>query len=110
MKCNILASASYSDAGGEQNVLELTGSVRRMIGGIWVDTTNLTKDGTFKGYYKVDGTNYRQFMTQAYDDSLDGPGIYFDLQMGIVSDFKITYTEASDEGAIRAIPYQIVCL
>jgi hypothetical protein len=103
---------SYLDAGGEQDVVELTNSTRKIINSLWVDCTNLTNNGTFKIYYKVDGTNYREMTDLAYTitggtteavNLLSNAG-----NLGITEDIKITYEEAADEGAARDIPYSIV--
>jgi hypothetical protein len=99
---------SYLDAGGEQTVVEITTSTRIIIEGIWLDLTTITLNGTIKLYYKVDGTNYREFSSSAFTVATDSDGVYFDLNMGITEDFKVTYTESADEGAARAIPYSII--
>lgn len=99
---------SYLDAGGEQDVVEfsLSASVLR---GFFFDTSNLTQNGTFKVYYKVDGTNYRQI--NSLDAAVTGGTtecIFIDLSsVGITSDIKVTYTEGGDEGAARDVPYEV---
>ena len=105
---------SYIDDGGEQTVIELTDGSYKMLGGIWLDLSNMTQNSTIKCYYKIDGTNYRQLnvggTVQNYAftvaDTIDG--VYLDLHIGISYDFKVTYEEGGDEGAARDIPYQIV--
>lgn len=105
---------SYLDAGGEQTVIELTDGSYKMLGGIWLDLSNMTQNATIKCYYKIDGTNYRALSVggtvQSYAftvaDAIDG--VYLDLQIGISYDFKVTYEEGGDEGAARDIPYQII--
>ena len=99
---------SYLDVGAEQTVVEITTSIRKIIQGIWLDLTTMTQDGTIKGYYKIDGTNYREFFSQVFTVATDTDGIYLDLNMGITEDFKITYEESVDEEATRAIPYSII--
>jgi hypothetical protein len=99
---------SYLDAGGEQTVIELTPTTRKIIAGIWLDLVNMTQDGTIKLYYKIDGANYREFTSQTFTVATDSDGTYINLNMGITSDFKVTYTEGADEGAARDLPYQII--
>lgn len=99
---------SYLDAGGEQTVIELVITDRKIIQGAWLDMVNLTQDGTVKCYYKVDGANYREVSSEAFTVATDSDGWYIDLNMGVSDDFKITYTEGADEGAARNIPYAIV--
>jgi len=97
---------SYLDVGGEQTVFELTPAGRVIIHGIFLDFVNMTFNGTIKLYLKIDGTTYRQF-----DDDLflvaEHDGIFLDFNAMIESDLKITYEEAGDEGADRAIPYTL---
>ena len=101
-------SFSYLDAGGEQDLVELTITDRKLLQGAWLDMDAITKDGVIKCYYKVDGTNYREFSSEIFTVATDSDGVYIDLNMGVSQDFKITYTEDSDEGADRAIPYAII--
>ena len=108
LKESTAGSFSYTNAGGEQTVIEITDGNKRMIGGVWLDLTTMTQNGTIKAYYKVDGTNYREVTSQAFTVATDSVGLWMAFDMGIEYDFKITYTEGADEGADRAIPYQIV--
>jgi len=103
---------SYLDAGAEQDVVEVTNTTRKIINAVWVDCINLTNNGTFKLYYKVDGTNYREITDLAYTitagtteaiNLLSNAG-----NLGITEDFKVTYEEAGDEGAARDIPYSLI--
>ena len=107
---------SYLDAGGEQDVIELADESYKFLLGVWLDLSNMTQNGTIKVYYKIDGTNYRQLSVggtvQSYAftvaDAVDG--VYLDLQIGIIHDFKVTYEEGGDEGAARDLPYQIISI
>jgi len=98
---------SYLDAGGEQAVVELTITDRKILYGAWLDMTTLTQSGTVKVYYKVDGATYREILSEAWSTS-DSDGVFISLMMGATDDFKITYEEDADEGAARAIPYSLV--
>jgi len=101
---------SYLDAGSEQDVVELTNSTRKTISAIWVDAINLTNNGTFKVSYKVDGTNYRELVdnaktiTAGTDEAIN----LISGNLAITEDLKVTYEEASDEGAARAIPFSVI--
>ena len=99
---------SYTDAGGEQTVLEVTVATGRLLKlcGAWLDLVNMTKSGSVKLYYKIDATNYRCFNTSNWDIS-DDDGVLVDLTAMISGGFKITYTESEDEAAIRALPYEV---
>ena len=102
---------SYLDAGGEQTIVELTTTTRKHIYGISLDLSNITIDAAvIKAYIKPDGTNYREIQAKqlTFNASTDGDGVYIDLNMGITSDFKVTFTEGGDEGAARDIPYSLV--
>jgi hypothetical protein len=102
-------TTTYTDAGGEQTIVEITTVNRTKINGIWLDLVNMTQNGTMKLYYKIDGSNYRQFGGDFdFVVATDNDGQYFNLNMGITDDFKVTYTESADEGADRDVPYCIV--
>jgi len=99
---------NYLDAGAEQTIIELTITDRKIIQGAWLDLFNMTQNGTIKCYYKVDGTNYREFSSEAFTVATDSDGVYIDLNMGVSQDFKLTYTEGADEGGDRVMPYAII--
>jgi len=101
-------SASYTDAGGEQTIVELTATTRRLLHGVWVDLVNMTQNGTLKIYYKIDGVNYREIEAYPFTVATDSDGVYIGLTMAVTNSFKVTYTEGGDEAAVRAIPYSIV--
>lgn len=107
---NSSGTFSYLDAGAEQDVVELVNSTRKTISAIWVDAINLTNNGTFKVYYKVDGTNYRELVANA-NTITAGTDEAINLISGnlaITEDLKVSYTEASDEAAARAIPFSVI--
>lgn len=102
---------SYLDAGGEQTVVEMAASTHYLhFRGVWLDLSNMIKDGEIKVYYKVDGTNYREIKGagDTFTVANDPDGIYLDLNIWNKHDFKVTYTEAVDEGAARDIEYSII--
>lgn len=99
---------SYLDAGGEQDVVEITTFTRIMLHGAFLDLSNMTQDGTIKAYYKIDGTNYREFYSKSFTVATDADGVWLELNVGIAHDFKITYEEGADETAARDIPFELV--
>ena len=107
----ISGSHTYLDAGGEQTIFEITGSKYKTIKHIIIDTTTLTNDGVFKVYSKIDGTNYRELKNElAFTVATDPDGIVietnFNYEFPVDTDFKVTYTEDSDEGDDRILPYK----
>lgn len=104
----------YLAGSEQQTVVEISGSTRKVVHGIWLDLINMTSDGTIQLHYKVDGTNYRTVninsQTQSYEflstDAADG--IFIEYNFGIKNDFKVTYTSAGSEGSNRDIPYSVV--
>lgn len=102
-----VSSYAYTDAGGEQVVLTLQPAATQwLVHGIWLDTNVMTQDGTVKMYYMVDGSNYRLIDSEAVLATDEAH--WLPMNMGICSDFKITYTEGADEGAERVIPYTVI--
>ena len=104
----ITGSTNYTDAGGEQTIYEMVNTMRGIVYGIWIDLVNMTQNGTVKVYYKIDGTNYREFKSYAFTVITDSDGLFIPLTLGITNSLKITYTEGVDESAVRAIPYSII--
>lgn len=102
----ISGSLSYLDAGGEQTVFEITAVTKHFVTGIMVDMTTITQNGTFKLYSKIDGTNYRELAALIFTVATDSDGVLFDYRVSVDTDFKLTYTEGADEGAVRALPYK----
>ena len=99
----------YLNAGGEQTVVTISPSNKRwIVNGIWLDLSNMIKDGTVNLYYKIDGTNFRLISANSFVVATDPPGIYINLDCGIDSDFKITYTEGADEGVNRDLVYKVI--
>lgn len=99
---------TYTNSGGEQTIVTITTTARKLIDGIWLDLVNMTQSGTIKLYYKVDGTNYREVTSFYFDPSTDSDCLFMNLSMGITDDLKVTYTEATDEGADRDIKFSVV--
>jgi len=96
---------SYTDAGGEQTVYELSNDNNKIIHSAFLDLFTMAQNGTIKVYCKIDGTNYREFMSKSFTVATDSDGVFIDLNFAVVRAVKITYTEESNEGTARAIPY-----
>ena len=99
---------AYLDAGGEQTIFEQTSAIRRTLKAVYLDLVNMTKDGTIKLYYKIDGSTYRECENYNFSVATASDGVVIKLGVGVTDSFKVTYTESSDEAASRDIPY--VCV
>lgn len=97
---------SYTDAGGEQTVYEDTSTKRRRV---WLDASNryMTQTGTFRIYRKVDGTNDDLWIKQAVTVGAADERA-FDSEFTTNQPWKLTYQENADEGAARAIPFNVI--
>jgi len=104
----ITDTMSYTDAGGEQTIYEMVNTTRGIVYGVWLDLVNMTQNGTVKVYYKIDGTNYREFKSYSFTVITDSDGLFIPLTLGITNSLKVTYTEEVNETAARAIPYSII--
>jgi len=76
---------------------------------VWVEFSNrnMTQTGTFRLYRKVDGANYDLYATQAVTVGA-GDDRAFDAVFTTNQPWKLTYEEGADEGAARAIPYNVI--
>jgi len=97
---------SYLDAGGEQDVYEDAVTTRRRI---WVSVSNrnMTETGNFRIYRKEDGANYDLYIEEAVLIAA-GSERAWDSEFTTNQHWKITYEEDVDEGAARAIPYNVI--
>lgn len=97
---------SYLDAGGEQDVVEDSVTTRRHI---WVEFSNrnMAQTGTFRIYRKVDGANYDLYAEQPVLVAA-GEERAFDAEFTTNQHWKLTYQEDVNEGAARAIPFNII--
>lgn len=101
---------TYSHTGDatEEDVVEITPAVMSVVQGVWLDLVNMTQNGTIILYYKIDGINYREVLSQSFTVATDSDGVYLNVNMGIVDDFKVTYKPSVGEGGAKNIPYLIV--
>lgn len=97
---------SYLDAGGEQDVVEDTATIRRKIS-IEFSNRNMTQTGTFRIYRKVDGSTYDLYAPQPVTVGA-GDERAFDAVFTTNQAWKLTYEEDIDETAARAIPYNVI--
>ncbi len=97
---------SYLDAGGEQDVYEDAVTTRRRIF-VSASNRNMTQTGTFRIYRKEDGANYDLYIGQAVTVGA-GDERSWDREFTLNQHWKITYEEDVDEGAARAIPFNVV--
>lgn len=97
---------SYLDVGGEQDVYENLVVTRRHV---WVSFSNknMTQTGTFRLYRKEDGATYDLYVAQAVLVAA-GSERAFDAEFTTNQHWKLAYQENVDEGAARAIPYNVV--
>lgn len=102
------ASFSYLDAGGEQDVFEITTTTRKKLHSIFLDLTTLTQNTTIRVKHKIDGANYRTMETISWLVATMDDGVYFNKALAICQDLKVTMEEGADEGADRAIPYSYI--
>ncbi len=102
----------YLDAGGEQTLIEVLSGKFSFITSIFIDTTTLTQNGTFKLYHKIDGSNYKLSESIAFTagSGEDAKVITsnFNFKIPLCGDFKLTYQESVDEGADRTLYYNYV--
>ena len=96
---------SYLDAGGEQTVVEETITTRRRVS-IEFDLTTMTQNGTIRLKRKVDGTTLRVWSETAFLQA--GAENVFDFQFTTNQAWRLTYQEAVDETADRAIPFNVI--
>ena len=104
----VTGTYTYTNAGGEQTVIEITGATKKLMSGLSMDFSELTQNGTLKIYSKVDDTNYRLVSTHDFTVATDSDGILFNYSLPVNIDLKITYTESTDEGADRDIPFSYI--
>ena len=90
----------------EQDALELVIAARVLIGAIWLDLSNVTRDTTIKAYHKIDGTNYRLFQSTAWTDGVDPDGQRI-AGFTAYRDVKVSLTCAGGGGSVD-VPYTVV--
>ena len=103
LKCALsYTDAVYLDAGGEQTIAELIAGAYAEAVNVWINLAHMTKNGTIKFYCRFP-TSYVMFKSFDFVVASDPKLWSLDLNMILSSDFKITYTEGSDETTDRHI-------
>ncbi len=95
-------TATYGDAGGEQDIFNIDFTVLSDVSNFKLDLSNLTQSGTWRLY--VDGVKVREESWNADEDS-DTVLIKFDMITS--EELNLTWEEDADEGADRGIPYAV---
>jgi stress response protein SCP2 len=90
----------------ENTAITVTTTKRLKLDSIWLDFVNLVQDVTIKVYHKIDGTNYRQYDEFSWTTSEEDGILLRDITIN--GDWKLTVTSAVAQGAIKAIPYNVI--
>ena len=90
----------------ENTLLEITNTKRLKLDSVWLDFVNLVQDVTIKVYHKIDATTYRQYDTFSWGTSEEDGILLRDVTIN--NDWKITITSTIAQGAIKAIPYNVI--
>ena len=90
----------------ENTLLEITNTKRLKLDSVWLDFVNLVEDVTIKVYHKIDATTYRQYDTFSWGTSEEDGILLRDVTIN--NDWKITITSTIAQGAIKAIPYNVI--
>jgi|TARA_R110000744_G_scaffold29982_4_gene71213 hypothetical protein len=101
----VAAAHSHSNGTTEQTLFTITSTNNNVFRGCWIDTVNLTANTTFKVSYKIDGSNFALLETVYWSTGMSD-ALFIAGNTPINSDFKITATSSSVEGATRSIPYE----
>src|SRR3990167_4159968 len=98
------ATHSHYNGTTEQTLFTMSSVNNNVVKGVYIDTTNLTVNTTFRVKYKIDGTNYRTLQTTYWTTSMDD-GVFIEGDLPINHDFAVTAQSSSAEGASRNVPY-----
>lgn len=90
----------------ENTLLEITNTKRLKLDSVWLDFVNLVQDVTIKVYHKINATTYRQYDTFSWGTSEEDGVLLRDVTIN--NDWKITITSTIAQGAIKAIPYNVI--
>lgn len=90
----------------EQTVFTLTIAARAVIGGIWLDMSNVTQNTDVAVYHQIDGTNYRQFQENSWLTT-DDDGV---LINGFTAyrNVRVTLECGGGGGGSVDVPYAVV--
>ena len=90
----------------ENMAIEITNAKRLKLDSVWLDFNTLVQDVTIKVYHKIDGTNYRQYDEFSWATTEEDGILIRDVTVN--NDWKLTVTSAVAQGAIKAIPYNVI--
>jgi hypothetical protein len=103
----ISGTYSHSSNTNEQIILTITVNGAAKLVNLWLDLSALTQLCTIKVYSKIDSSNYVEVpsMQLSNVDAASRKGMLL-KEMTIDTDWKITLTSGTAEGASRNIPYR----
>lgn len=90
----------------EQTAFTLTIAARSVIGGIWLDMTNVTQNTTISIYHQIDGANYRKFQENAWTVA-DDDGVLIE-GFTAYRNIRVTMICGGGGAASVDVPYAVV--
>jgi hypothetical protein len=90
----------------ENTTIEITNTKRLCLDSVWIDFVNLVQDVTIKVYHKIDGSTYRQYDEFSWATTEEDGVLIRDITIN--GDWKLTVTSTVAQGAIKAIPYNVI--
>ena len=90
----------------ENTAIEVTTTKRLRLDSIWLDFVNLVQNVTIKVYHKIDGSTYRQYDEFSWATTEEDGVLLRDVTIN--GDWKLTITSTVAQGAIKAIPYNVI--
>lgn len=99
-------SYNLPDDVAENTAIEITTTDRRRLDSVWLDFNTLVQDVTIKVYHKIDGTNYRQYDEFSWGTAEEDGVLITDITIN--NDWKLTITSTIAQGAVMAIPYNVI--
>ena len=101
-----ISSYNLPNDTAENTAITVTTAKRLRLDSIWLDLVNLVQDVTIKVYHKIDGTNYRQYDEFSWATAEEDGVLLKDITIN--GDWKLTITSPVAQGAIKAIPYNVI--
>ena len=93
-------------AAGEATFFTVARSRRARVGSIYLDTSNITQNTTFRLYERIDGTNYRLVVETAFV-AASADGFRFD-EFTTYRGFRVTGQCGGGGGGSVDVPYAVV--
>ena len=101
-----ISSTDLPNDTAENTIIEVTTTKRLRLDSVWLDFVNLVQNVTIKVYHKIDGTNYRQYDEFSWSTSEEDGILLKDITIN--GDWKLTVTSSVAQGAVKAIPYNVI--